>query len=47
MTSFIINDSSGIKTLNIFYMKRKIFREKFELNFISSFIIFDLGNTLF
>ena len=36
------------KTLNMFYTKRKIFREKKnELNFISSFIIFDLSNTFF
>ena len=32
------------KTLNIFHMKKKIFREK-NLNFISSFIIFDLSDT--
>ena len=35
------------KTLNIFYTKRKIFRKKFELNFISSFIIFDFSDTFF
>jgi len=34
------------KTLNIFNAKRKIFREK-NLNFILSFIIFDISNTFF
>ena len=42
MTSKVV-----FKTLNIFYTKRKIFRKKFELNFISSFIIFDFSDTLF
>ena len=33
------------KTFQIFYTKRKIFRKKFELNFISSYIIFDFSDT--
>ena len=33
------------KTLKKFYTKRKIFRKKFDLNFISSFVIFDFSYT--